>query len=150
MDFLAIFPVELIEKIFSHLTSGGILKATLISPKANRIISNSAELMQNCRCAIRSFGTDRITRKYCQLDFIQLTTVTAVLPVQDWTGKLIQLTFDGCRINIEDLYAFLSQHLNSLELLIINSCNFNIGRKNNVFTVFAQKFSGSDMHNEVF
>lgn len=129
MDFLQSFCVEVIELIFSHLTHDGILESTLIAPKANRIISNSVELMRNCRVHIRNSQIKRSrkvklpTRKYSRLDYYHW-----YLPqrLKNPPVLLTQLVFDGCSIDVENLQELFFKIRNTLELLVIGSSNLYI------------------------
>lgn len=100
MDFLGKFPVEEVESIFSHVTFNEALESTLIAPKANEIISNSAKFLQRCGFMVKRFENNKITRKYSQLDFVQLPSTLPA--VQNWLGSLTQVTFYECIICIEE------------------------------------------------
>lgn len=124
MDFLEVFPSEIVENIFSHLTGAEILEATLISPKANNIISSSTHLLKKFRFSIRKTCNLSITRKYSQVDFIQPIS-NASFSYEMFARFLSQLTIDECLIHIDGIYELISFYSNSLELLIIKSCSFH-------------------------
>lgn len=121
MAFFENCPTEIVEMIFSHLKKAGILKLTLISPKANKIISNSRQLMQNCRFNSESWRrTATATRKYSQIDYVELDrpSSSVLTPV-----LLTQLTFHQCHTEVHVLHVFFSKISSTLEVLIFDDCS---------------------------
>lgn len=71
MDFIDSVSVEIIEMVFLRLTNSEILKATLLNPKVNNIISN-ALLLTRKFCKIQRDQPIQGTRKYTKTDFFDL------------------------------------------------------------------------------
>lgn len=118
MDFLDSFPLLVVEMVFSHLKKAEILKLTLVSPKTNAIISNSAHLMANIRFKIEGDESEPGTRKYSRIDFFNLRHPN----FQDLPVAVTEITFDDCRI--DGVTTLLSKVSSTLELLIISNCAF--------------------------
>lgn len=127
MNFFDKFPVEIIEIIFLHLKEQ-VLELTLISPRANRIISNSKRLMKNLRLKVRPFrwlSLDQqlaITRKYSSIDF---HNVLNPVEYRDLAESLAEMTLESITIQDGDFHSLLSKTSNTLELLVIFNCTIN-------------------------
>lgn len=135
MDFFARCPNEVLEMIFSHLENE-ILELTLVSPRANKIISNSAKLIRSCRFKIDdrqqkfkwtardkdSIARESIaTRRYTQIDYFRVHNKSIF---RDAPAFLTQVTLDECIIEADVFQAMLSKISKTLELLILKSCMF--------------------------
>lgn len=114
--------ISVIEIVFSHLPKTDLLQATLISPKANQIISNSVRLIKNFRVKIIGDQQWPGTRKYSKIDFrgLEGSSMFADLP-----AILTELTFECCKFEADDFHGLLSKVSDKLELLIIHDCVFN-------------------------
>lgn len=127
MGFFDELPLELVEMVFSHLARSGIVEATLISPRANSIISNSEMLMQNVRFRIENKQPGVGTRKYRQIDFIFVDDPPII---KDSHVKLTQLTINACSMKAAAVHALLSQVSETLELFVVGCSNFTIDEGN--------------------
>lgn len=120
MDFYENCPAEVLELIFLHLTEE-ILELTLISSRANKVISNSVQLMQHCRFEVGERQKRLGTRKYSQLDFVNWSRKWLIPDVPTY---LTEVTFDDCGINADVFHALLSKISTALVLLIISDSRF--------------------------
>lgn len=107
--------------VFCHLTSRDILKSTLISPKANQIISNSVHLLKNFRFKIGGYRPNLGSRKYSKIDYCDLKH-----RFPDPPTLLTQLSLNNCWMDADLLQRVFSEMSNTLELLIISSCHFQL------------------------
>lgn len=119
MSRLEIFPVEVMEMVYSHLTGAEILESTLTSPRVNKIIGNSIQLMRNIRFGIEGKRNAPGTRKYSQIDFYELNLQSTF---DDLPVHLTQLTFEHCNMEGDIFHALLSKVSQTLELLIVHNC----------------------------
>lgn len=109
--------------IFSHLPKPDILKSTLISTTANRIIGNSVQLMKNFSFQIREGNLEPGTRKYSKFDFYGLD-IQAYFA--DTPAYLTQLVFEECNLKADAIYTLLARVCRKLELLIFKRCYLHV------------------------
>lgn len=105
--------------IFGQLSACEILESTLVSPKANKIISKSVWLMQSYRFKIKGHPSRRISRKYTKIDF---SGVKSNRIFEDISIGLTEVTFHDCTIKIDVFQVLLSNIVDTLKLLIIDNC----------------------------
>lgn len=121
MDFFDKFPLLVVKMVFSHLKNVELLKATLINPLANKIISNSTVAMKTVRFKFVPQPPVWSTRKYSQFDFFMLERPTFF---PNLPNHLTEVTFEECKVEGDLFHAFLRKISSTLELLIISDCEF--------------------------